>query len=79
MTIPDLATQKEQRQQTSSRPSSTSSKLGHNGTVRNALTRLLADEHISRKWDGKERFGRYTFTGNPERLVNAGDETRTKR
>jgi hypothetical protein len=31
------------------------------GTVRAALSRLLADGTVQRKWDGNERFGRYLY------------------
>ncbi len=30
-------------------------------TVRGALKRLLAKGHVTRKWDGNQRFGRYLY------------------
>jgi hypothetical protein len=31
------------------------------GTVRNSLNRLLAKDRVARRWDGNQRFGRYTY------------------
>jgi len=32
------------------------------GTLRNSLRRLCEEGFAERKWDGNERFGRYTYT-----------------
>jgi hypothetical protein len=31
------------------------------GTVRGALSRLLAAHRVDRKWNGNQRFGRYVY------------------